>query len=817
MTIVAMFSFVLISGVGSRGDFADWFSNLVGGRRSSGPEVGQVYGKKVTYKELRDLAQQRQMANFYMSAATSAARDKRMEELRPSGNQPMTQDFLQRMFSDPEIIQLQQRANMQPYFGGSFGGEGLFDFLIWLHQADTLRIPQFTKADINQEIRRLTLTTPSSKKFDEKVSGNIEAVLRRQFRGAFSPEGLLAALNNEFRVRMAQIAVLGLEPTTLSRMPAPITPEEFWVFYKDNQTKIDVRLLPVKVEDYVAQVTEKPTEKDLKDLYDKYKNDEYRPEAKDPGFKQPRRVQVEWVSGRSDSEFYTQAAKNFRPMMEAVSAVSAGFGSPGGLLAVQPVCLDDTIVAAGLDDIGRPMTINLEYDNTKWKLYQAPSYTRVWRQKFFRDELPYPIHDVHVNKAQNVAAAVGLCMNADPLTAYPTFLGNATLREMEARGRRGTDWVLSGFQPGPVMSAAVAAYLTPKEEYLPLSQVREQVEQRLLKALAQGILVSNLRAVQKEVEAKGKITDKDKKELRDYLAKVVQEYNLQTGKTTEPRDQNKNKIADDPGLKQFREAYLHPAPVGDPQGKGFPQLFFSDVKPFVPERFPRSRFGGDDDLDWRSGPESFLFWKTDDQPPRTLPLTDPEVKREVERAWRLQKARELAKKDADRLAAEATKEARGDDRALRDFAMKHLKKEPITLPTMSRFMRQSSAMMAMPRYEPPQVSEDKVAYAGPEFATKVLALKDKAKGDALVQPDQPETAYYVAVLVDKSEPNMEDFLRTYRSCASDSVHRDPLLQIFEQERQVKYYKDVLEQLRQEAKLDIKKDKLDQFKGAIAEE
>jgi hypothetical protein len=149
--------------------------------------------------------------------------------------------------------------------------------------------------------------------------------------------------------------------------------------------------------------------------------------------------------------------------------------------------------------------------------------------------------------------------------------------------------------------------------------------------------------------------------------------------------------------------------------------------------------------------------------------------------------------------------------------MKHLKKDPITLPTMSRFMRQSSAMMAMPRYDPPQVSEDKVPYAGPEFAMKVLALKDKAKGDALVQPDQPETTYYVAVLVDKSEPNMEDFLRTYRSCGSDSPHRDPLLQIFEQDRQVKYYKDVLEQLRQEAKLDIKKDKLDQFKGAIAEE
>ena len=118
MTIVAMFSFVLLSGVGTGGDMISalghWF-----GRGSTGPAVADLYGKKVTLVDLRELSQQRQIANFFMSAATSAARDKRMEELRPSGNQPMTQDFLQRMFSDPEILQLQQRANMQPYFGGS--------------------------------------------------------------------------------------------------------------------------------------------------------------------------------------------------------------------------------------------------------------------------------------------------------------------------------------------------------------------------------------------------------------------------------------------------------------------------------------------------------------------------------------------------------------------------------------------------------------------------------------------------------------------------------------------------------------------------
>jgi hypothetical protein len=810
MTIVAMFSFVLISGVGSRGDFADWLMQLFGREGGSGPVVGEVYGKKVTYKELQDLAQQRQIASSYMYAATNIALSKKMEEIRPSGNQPDFREFMMRLQTDPEARQLSMRAERQrlgePYFGGSFDFEGLFDYKIWLHQADLLGIPPFGKADINQQLRRLTFTTDSSKKFDDKDSGKIEQALRQRFRGLVSSDTLIAALGNEFRVQMAQEAMFGAP----SRMAAPITPEEFWVFFKDNQTKIDVRLLPIKVEEFLDKVTEKPTEKELKDLYEKYKNEEYRPEAKEPGFKQPRRVQIEWISGRSDTDFYKHAAANYQPLVQAVDFVSNGFGNAAAYAQLAPLLLPDYVLPAGQDGLGKDTTLIREYDRLKWPDFLAASYTRRWYLT-----RPYRIHERNVRKPLNAAAAIGLAFNADPLTPYTTFLGNATLREMEVAARRGTDWVTSAFQVNPVMALAIGSYLTPREEYVPLAEVRDQVEQPLQKALAQNLLVTNLKAIQKEVESKGKAADK--KELRDYLAKVIKEYNLQTGGTAELRDKSKNKIADDPGLKPLREAFLHPAPFGDPQGKTFPNLFFSDVKPYVAERFPRSQFGGDGELEWRSGPESFLFWKTDDQPPRTLPLSEPEVKKEVERAWRLQKARELAKKEADRLATDATKETRGDDRALRDFAMKHLQKEPITLPTLSKFMRPRIAREGPRDYEPPRISEDKVPYAGQDFPTKVLALKDKSKGDALVQPDQPETTYYVAVLVDKSEPSMDDFLSTYRSCSSESVHRDPLLQIFEQERQVKYYKDVVAQLQKDAKLQIDKEKLAQFKGSVTEE
>ena len=49
--------------------------------------------------------------------------------------------------------------------------------------------------------------------------------------------------------------------------------------------------------------------------------------------------------------------------------------------------------------------------------------------------------------------------------------------------------------------------MTPKEEFLPLTTVRSQVEERLTKALQQDLAITALKAVQKEVEAKGKGAD----------------------------------------------------------------------------------------------------------------------------------------------------------------------------------------------------------------------------------------------------------------------------------------------------------------------
>ena len=119
--------------------------------------------------------------------------------------------------------------------------------------------------------------------------------------------------------------------TGIDRVAAPITPAEFWNYYKDMRTSVEVGLLPVRVEDFVSQVKEKPTEDELKALYDKYKDGDYNPESSQPGFKRPERIQLEWVSADVDSPYYKKLAADSIPLVETLQQVLAAGTSPAPL------------------------------------------------------------------------------------------------------------------------------------------------------------------------------------------------------------------------------------------------------------------------------------------------------------------------------------------------------------------------------------------------------------------------------------------------------------------------------------------------------
>src|SRR5204863_948712 len=101
------------------------------------------------------------------------------------------------------------------------------------------------------------------------------------------------------------------------------TPYEFWSFYKDNVTPNKLALLRLPVKEFVSK-DDQPSEKDLKTLFNQYKEKEPSPERDKPGFKQPRRVAVEWVSARADSEFYQRSSKIVADLTQVTLPVAYG-------------------------------------------------------------------------------------------------------------------------------------------------------------------------------------------------------------------------------------------------------------------------------------------------------------------------------------------------------------------------------------------------------------------------------------------------------------------------------------------------------------
>src|SRR5205823_12907157 len=94
---------------------------------------------------------------------------------------------------------------------------------------------------------------------------------------------LPAALGDEFRVRLAQAALVGFHPSgQVGEVPATIAPYEFWEYYRRNRTELNLKLLPVPVQKFRDEVKDSPSDTELQALFEKYKEEESAPDKETP-------------------------------------------------------------------------------------------------------------------------------------------------------------------------------------------------------------------------------------------------------------------------------------------------------------------------------------------------------------------------------------------------------------------------------------------------------------------------------------------------------------------------------------------------------
>jgi len=195
-------------------------------------KVAELYGKSVYQSQLSEMARQRNRANLFMS------------------------------FRGRDI------------FGG-LKQRDLVDAMILQHEADRLNIP--ATAEIGREWLKQNT--------GGRMNGELFSALFSRFSNEVSEEHLLADIANQVRL---------LNVRQLLGYPV-VTPYDVYSSYRDQNERVGAKIVEIPVDSFLSKVSE-PGASDVQALYDKYKDMLPDPSRETPGFKIPRRVQLEILS-----------------------------------------------------------------------------------------------------------------------------------------------------------------------------------------------------------------------------------------------------------------------------------------------------------------------------------------------------------------------------------------------------------------------------------------------------------------------------------------------------------------------------------------
>lgn len=719
----------------------------------------------------------------------------------------------------------------ESYFGGSLTTEGLLDFTLWRDKADKLGIA-LAPDDLRRQISEESLLPEGPLTGDEVK--DLEKV--RKFVGANAypfpkMDRFYKLMADEFRVRLAHEALSGVQPGARAFMvggmagnesPAHLTPEQFYQAYKENRTELNTVMMAVPVQDHLAKVTQKPTEEELQTLYRRYKEVEPTPDRDKPAFREPRRIRLEYIAASPDAPFYAHKSAEvaaeldlLRPLA-VLGAVETVGGAPSAALPLFLLARE----APGLRKLGEEVAKAKDEKAKKEAIADYVSQVRLDAEyeayvnsvrNWLRDEPSYmdgtrPSAVGSLERPENAAAAV-----AQLLASGATAPSMATEVQV-VLAMRGATWpglkdlttrvaeaALAGSVPlaGPLTAAAESTALFTRPVYSE-ADIRGWLVHHGAKRYTEDLVRLRVDEFRKGLEGKSA------REAAEYVAREAVPEKGITRRVSMPKAVDFFELDKSPVVAALKEPYQRSFLFMMLQS-GPPPLaayLFRENKPLYRpygEEFEQFIPGGSTFLFSGSGSSRILAWKTEDQKAYT-PSFD-EAKPKVEAAWRLQKARELAHKEAEAIAQAAMKKRdEGGDAArwLRDEQVRH-GGTVFDVLTIAKLVKSMHPLAGLDTdYESFRFPETQIAYPRPG-TVDILMEKLKKTGDATVFSDRPEKTYYVAVLTNRTEPTLSEFYKVYEDTRTTFGVNDLLWRRFERERQEKFLADLLKNLRAEAK------------------
>lgn len=851
LTIICMFVFIMSTGLGGGADPLNraWFS----GR--SGPEIGRLDGGKVTAADLNELRIRRLIANEYMRGLVLTAGEQlansiesRLNDFDPIARAPVgliirekrnaPQLYLQRLGQHLESLkffanQLEQskksdqaellrrfRRSLETelqllyrgdmfFAGGTKTAEELLDFMVWRWAADQRGIQLSRDAVID-----LIETETYGQSVDER-SMVLQRDLSRRYN--VSVNTIIDALTDEFRVRIAQTAILGVAPYLNDSTPAYATPYEAYEYYKDQRTAVRVQLLPILVENLVDQVKEEPTEAELKALFTKHQRDEWQPYLERPGFKEARRAKVAFLGTKGDNptikRVALQQAEQESRLAQSIQQIIYAPILPDAAGILGRVGLAAVVANPRLME----RRIDREYEDYL-KREQATSWV-------YSSLILFGIHDRSLYDPQPIAAAIASMLGsgatfAPSIAPIPTWIGRAGMVELAERIRFG---LLPFAVAGP--EARTLLGITDLMLPPPLSRAAmgDMLRQNVAEQVTRDYLNTEVAAFQREVEEKGKNIKQAgvREQLEKYIDDFAKKHGMTRGQSSDFRDQYS--MVNDPGLAPLKAAYFkdEQRAKSDPKGYSFASTFFADTNnPFLAsfsastpyrvvwflDQQPLSTFSKPED-------EYFLVWKTEELPARVRKFE--EARDDVVRAWRLAKARDLAAKRAEELQAQVRERDIVTLPALRDFAAQRMI-PLIEVGPIAKMNEHPALDINQPtQYFGPRIPPDKVNYPTDQMLNAIVDLRKKTVGETIIVHDAPRLIYYVGMLTERIEPTDLAFQLAYARAATTSIFAgggDQLFQMMENERRSQIVRETIEQLKKEARLLVNPDAVRQYNG-----
>jgi len=635
------------------------------------------------------------------------------------------------------------------------------NFLLWRKKADQLGV-RFIRADVERLVE---------KEFADQLNKEDRAMalqaVAEEKRGA-NPEEVYGHLAEEFRVRAAQQAVLGASFVRAGAVP-PISPDQAFARFRESTDAAQWKVATVPVDKFLSQVQGTPTGQEIQDIFRKGQNIEPDPALGRPALKKPRELKVGWLEVTGKEKYYVDAAasamKQIEPAVDVAHLLAAPLmGGPLGQLAgVGVVAAPDKLLLA-------------EYE--RYKETETTKAATVPARPMPFEPQATDTTDAALGRAEHAAMMVGLAAASPLMAGLPPQL-RAEKIDDTYRAAIYLPAVVAPLLSAPLADAALASLLyqptypklvAPKPP--PLSALRGEMARRVRETFQTSTLPrDDLEKLTKDTITAIAANPTDKDKARAAAGPILDAFAAARGLKALGQEGESVEFADvyavgnDAGLVKLRTRFTF-SHAGMSNQDAFGRTFFKETTPaprgmpekqtdrkgfYIPQTYPEPFI----DLPRQS---QYLFWLTDEKP-AVAPRRADDAKDQILTIWRTQKARALAKAEAEKLAAEVAKLK--PDPATLDLELKEVFKGygpllPMPDIAATQLVPTDKGGYDFERYKWPF---DFIKYPTDTMQRELVENRNKAFGTALVDTNQTEDAFYVSVLTKRTEKQPADFAR----------------------------------------------------------